>query len=151
MYAFDQPVPLPASPRTVPVPVATLDPKEIQLAFARDGSRGGYKVAGLLGLYWSAPYLHDGGVAVGPNVELDLGVSGTLQRGIEPDAALSLHALLDRRLRARVVRANQADLRLRRMHVTGQGHEFWVDETAGFSLTDRAALVHYLLTLRAGH
>lgn len=151
MYAFDQPVPLPDAPRTLPVPIATLDPKEIQLAFAREGSRGGYKVAGLLGLYWSAPYLHDGGVAVGPNLELDLGVSGTLQRGVEPDAALSLHALFDRRLRARVVRANQADLRLRRMHVTGQGHEFWVDETAGFSLTDRAALVHYLLTLRAGH
>ena len=26
----------------------------------------GYKVPSLIGVYWSAPYLHDGGVAVGP-------------------------------------------------------------------------------------
>jgi hypothetical protein len=36
---------------------------------AHRGSNGGYKVPSLVGLYWSEPYLHDGGVAVGKRIE----------------------------------------------------------------------------------
>jgi cytochrome c peroxidase len=60
-YAFDQDVPLPKSPRTIPVPVEHLDKEQITLAYGWGESPGGYKVPALVGLYWTAPYLHDGG------------------------------------------------------------------------------------------
>lgn len=109
------------------------------------GSRGGYKVPGLAGLAWTAPYLHDGGVAVGPPPQRSVGVTATLLQGIRPDPAESLRALLDRDLRERVVAANRASPTLRATHVDGGGHHFWVDPAAGFSPDEQSALVAYLL------
>jgi len=102
----------------------------------------------LIGLHWTALYLHDGGVAVGPNPEKDLGVPGTLQRGVEPDPFHSLRALVDRRLRQKVIAANRASKDLQAMHVAGIGHEFWVDEAAGFTKEDQENLIHFLLNLQ---
>ena len=70
--------------------------------------------------------------------------------GDHPDHQMhanSLRALVDRQLRARTIRANQADEDLVRVHVQGVGHEFWVDEAAGFSRADQDALIQYLLWL----
>ena len=83
-YAFDTPVPVPAGAKVLKVPVEGLDPGQIELAWARGDSPGGYKVPSLIGLYWTAPYLHDGGVAVGPDEEKQLGAAGTLMRGVPP-------------------------------------------------------------------
>lgn len=123
-----------------------IDPKQIALGFGHNG-RGGYKVKGLMGLRWSAPYLHDGGVAVGPELS-QAGLSETLMKGIEPDPYNSLKAMIDRRLRQQVIDANRKDSRLRDTHVTGQGHEFWVDDGTGFTKEQQDALVHYLLSLK---
>jgi len=145
--AFDQKVPLPSPARQLAVPTDKLDRAQIELAFAHGQSQGGYKVPGLLGLNWSAPYLHDGGVAVGPDPATQAGLAKTLLVHVMPDPAQSLRALLDRELRARVVSANDAVARLRGMHVRGVGHEFWVDAAAGFDADDQRALIHYLLHL----
>ncbi|MDQ0218911.1 hypothetical protein ELQ35_10455 [Peribacillus cavernae] len=67
------------------IPTNHLDEKQIELAFAKRISSGGYKTPSLIGLFWSAPYLHDGGVAVGPRME-QLGMPGTLVKGIIPDS-----------------------------------------------------------------
>lgn len=80
-----------------------------------------------MGLYWSAPYLHDGGVAVGRNVDMQIGLPGTLEKNIMPDPINSLMALVDRNLRSRVVEANESSPDLRRMNVQGTGHNYWVD------------------------
>lgn len=61
-----------------------------------------------VGLYWSASYLHDGGVAAGKNLDSELGIPGTVEKNVMPDSANSLKALLDRDLRERVVHANEA-------------------------------------------
>jgi hypothetical protein len=147
--AFDQKVPLPTTPRTLAVPTGDIDPDQIRLAFALGGSRGGYKVPGLLGLYWSAPYLHDGGVAVGPVADVDLGLAGTVGKNVLPDPVQSLRALLDRELRRRVIAANDADAGLRETHVRGTGHTFWVDSVSGFDANEQSALIDYLLTLNS--
>jgi cytochrome c553 len=144
-YAFDMPVPVPQGAHVLPVPTAHLDPEQVTLAFAAEDSPGGYKVPSLRGLYWTAPYLHDGGVAVGPEPATQLGMVGTLLRGILPDPANSLRALVDREQRQRVVDANQSSAALQAMRVLGIGHEFWVDATAGFHQREQDALVHYLL------
>jgi hypothetical protein len=34
---------------------------------------------------------------------------------------------------------------LKSAHVSGQGHEFWVDETNGFTKEQQKALIYYLL------
>jgi hypothetical protein len=85
------------------------DPEQVKLAMGCSGTRGGYKVQSLVGLYWSAPYLHDGGVAVGPDTTRDLGVGNTLVKNIAPDPANSLRAMIDRDLRGRVVEANESN------------------------------------------
>lgn len=150
LYSFDTPVPLPAHPDTLAVPTSGLDPRQVDLAWAHHGSPGGYKVPSLVGLFWSAPYLHDGGVAVGPDVTTQLGIPGTVQQNVLPDASNSLRALVDRDLRARVVRANQSSSELRRMNVEGSGHSFWVDRAAGFSDEEQRALVQFLLSYVPG-
>ncbi|MGT2480363.1 hypothetical protein ACU4GR_19410 [Methylobacterium oryzae CBMB20] len=59
----------------------------------------------LVGLAWTAPYLHDSGVAVGPDAEAPARRSGRRSyRGVAPDPANSLRALVDRDLRAQVDR-----------------------------------------------
>lgn len=147
MWALDTPVPLPPSPRVVTVPM-DVDPGQIGLAWALGDSEGGYKIPSLFGLYWSTPYLHDGGVAVGKDEAAEVGLPGTILRGVQPDPENSLRALLDRDLRGRVVASNLASRDLQRVHVKGIGHEYWVDSQAGFSAADQRALIRYLLTLR---
>lgn len=148
IFSFDTPVPLPSHPQLLPVPLTNLDPRQIDLAWAHNGSGGGYKVPALIGLYWSAPYLHDGGVAVGPNAKTDLGLPGTVEKNIMPDAANSLRGLLDRTLRSQVVAANAASPALQRMNVQGIGHNYWVDPQAGFTQQEQQALILYLLSYK---
>jgi hypothetical protein len=147
LYGFDTPVPIPPGTPPLAVPTAELDPHQLQLAFAYGGTPGGYKVPSLVGVYWSAPYLHDGGVAVGPDAQTHLGIPGTLHRGILPDPVNSLRALIDRTLRQRVIAANAAVPSLQAMHVQGTGHAFWVDAESGFPLADQEALIQYVFSL----
>jgi hypothetical protein len=145
MFATDTPFPLPSDPKIVPLPVA--NDKQLLLAWGQGGTEGGYKVPNLVGLAWSAPYLHDSGVAVGKEAGTDLGVPGTLFRGLAPDPANSLHAVVDRSLRAKVVAANEGSAQARTARVTGRGHAYWVDSQAGFSGDEQTALVAYLLSI----
>jgi hypothetical protein len=141
--SFDTPIPVPEDAHVLEVPLDRVDMEQLRLAWAADG-KGGYKVTGLLGAYWNAPYLHDGGVAVGANAETEVGVSATLMSGVPVDPANSLLGLIDRQLRDRIVRANRA-AGLEAVDVQGIGHEYWVDEEAGFSTEDQQALIQYLL------
>lgn len=148
IYPKNAVVPVDPNTRAVEVPYHHLvSDEDIARSMGHDGE-GGYKVKGLIGLYWHPPYLHAGDVAVGPDANTDLGVSGTSMRGVRPDAANSLRAVVDRELRARVIEANRAaptwDLQIQ-----GVGHEFWVDVEAGFDSADQQALIHYLKLL--GH
>jgi hypothetical protein len=72
-----------------------------------NNSAGGYKVPSLIGLYLTAPYLHDGGVAASASAlkqEQDgqfavanpdgLGMAGTLMQNILPDPQASLRLLV---------------------------------------------------------
>ncbi|ADU32404.1 hypothetical protein [Evansella cellulosilytica] len=145
MYSFDTPVPIPEDAKQIKIPTGDLEEDQLQLMLAQ-GNEGGYKVKGLIGLAWSAPYLHDGGVAVGPDADIHLGIPGTLRQAVPPDPVNSLKALVDRNLREKVIKANKADESLQRVHVTGEGHEFWVDEEAGFSEEEKEALIDYLMT-----
>lgn len=147
IFATDTPFPPPADARTVPIPLDGAALKQVQLAWGHAGTKGGYKVPNLVGLAWSAPYLHDSGVAVGLDADKQLGVPGTLDAGISPDPANSLRALIDRDLRGRVVAANAASGKARMARVTGEGHPYWADAQAGFSEGDQAALVAYLLSV----
>ncbi|MBU8906930.1 electron transport protein [Desertibacillus haloalkaliphilus] len=148
-YAPNTPVPVPDDANILKVPTEHLDDEQINLAYAHDGSDGGYKVKGLIGLAYTAPYLHDGGVAVGPNIKTDVGIPGTLNKGIEPDPRNSLRAMIDQSLRERVIAANKASSDLQDVHIKGVGHTYWVDETTGFSEEDQEALIDYLLSLTA--
>jgi hypothetical protein len=150
LYTFDTPVPLPQHPKLLPVPTSYLDQQQINLAWAHHRSEGGYKVPSLVGLYWSAPYLHDGGVAAGKNMTSELGLPGTAEKNTPPDPANSLRALLDRNLRARVVDANQSSPALRRMNVEGVGHTYWVDRQSSFTEEEQHTLILYLLTYEPG-
>ncbi|HYG58262.1 MAG TPA: hypothetical protein VD902_09410, partial [Symbiobacteriaceae bacterium] len=144
---FDTPVPVPTGAKAERAPTEHLDAGQLRLAWAHGGSPGGYKVQGLMGLYWTAPYLHDGGVAVGDDPDTQLGVSGTILKGVRPDPANSLRALVDRDLRKRVIAANKESQSLGAVHVQGIGHEFWVDQGAGFTAEEQAALLKYLLSI----
>ncbi|MCD8509422.1 MAG: electron transport protein [Bacillus sp. (in: Bacteria)] len=146
IYSFDTPVPIPKGAKKLKVPTMHLEEEQLRLVLAQ-GNEGGYKVKGLIGLAWSAPYLHDGGVAVGPDLENDLGIPGTLRKAVKPDPVNSLRALIDRELRQKVIEANRADPRLADVHVTGEGHEFWVDEQAGYTEEEVEAIINYLMSL----
>jgi hypothetical protein len=104
---------------------------------------GGYKVQSRAGLYWTAAYLHDGDVAVGPNATRDVGVRGTWSNNTAPDPSNSVRAMIDRDLRRSVTTAN-ADLPA--MNVREIGHEFWVDPASGFTAEEQDALIAWLLT-----
>ena len=147
LYPPNTPVPLPKGANPLKVPTDSLDREQIRIALAHGPSNGGYKVPSLIGLYWTAPYLHDGGVAVGPDEKTHIGVPGTLAKGIQPDPHNSLRALVDRNLREQVVKANQSSKELRSVHIQGIGHEFWVDAQAGFTKEEQEALVRYLMSL----
>ncbi|NES95132.1 MAG: cytochrome C oxidase Cbb3 [Desertifilum sp. SIO1I2] len=141
--SFDTPIPVPEDARVLEVPLDDVDWDQIELAWAADGE-GGYKVKGLLGTYWNAPYLHDGGVAVGDNIETEVGVPATLMSNVRVNPANSLLGLIDRQLRDRIIQANR-EAGLEAVDVQGIGHEHWVDEAAGFSAEDQQALIQYLL------
>lgn len=147
IWSFDTPVPIPPEAATLDVPSEHVDEEQLALAWALDGSGGGYKTPGLIGLWWTPPYLHDGGVAVGPDSQTDLGVPGTLLKGLRPDPRNSLRAMIDRELRQQVVAANRGEERLSRINVEGSGHGFWVDAENDFSQEDQDALIDYLLSL----
>jgi hypothetical protein len=145
MFAPSVNVPINKGATVNRVPTNHLDEKQIELAFAKGKSSGGYKTPSLIGLFWSAPYLHDGGVSVGPRKD-QLGMPGTLMKGIIPDPENSLRALVDSEFRAKVVKANHSSKNMRDVRIKGIGHEFWVDKTTGFTKKDQDALIHYLLT-----
>ncbi|MBU9719955.1 MULTISPECIES: electron transport protein [Bacillaceae] len=146
IYSPDTPVPIPDDAKILEVPTDHLDEETLELVLAQ-GNDGGYKVKGLIGLAWSAPYLHDGGVAVGPDMEKDIGIPGTLDKAVLPDPRNSLQALLDRKLREKVVAANKGNANLQKAHVTGEGHEHWIDEEAGFTEEEREAVIDFLISL----
>ncbi|WP_375496197.1 hypothetical protein [uncultured Nostoc sp.] len=159
LYTFNTPVPIPAKAEVLDLPTQGISdtpttlPKGIL-------PRGGYKTSALRGLYASAPYLHDGGVAVqAGSLKFDsngcftvvnksgLGLSGTLSQGIPADPASSLRALVDRDLRALVIKANKANPSLGRSNLDGTGHDFYVDRQAGFNSNQQADLINFLLAL----
>ncbi|AFZ28762.1 hypothetical protein Glo7428_0148 [Gloeocapsa sp. PCC 7428] len=159
LYTFNNPVPIPANAEVLDVPTAGISdsPTSLPKGLLPDG---GYKTTPLRGLYLSAPYLHDGGVAVRSGaiqVKADggfsvvdpagLGLTGTLSIGKPADAASSLRALVDRNLRAQVVAANQASSALVRSNLDGTGHNFYVDQPAGFTSAQQTDLVNFLLAL----
>jgi hypothetical protein len=148
IHSPDTPVPIPEGADVLKVPTEGLEPEQIKLAFAKGDSPGGYKTPSLIGLYWTAPYLHDGGVAVGRDPRTQLGVPGTLAKGIQPDPANSLRALVDRELREKVIAANR-EAGLKEVHVQGIGHEYWVDSSKGFDRKEQDALISYLLSLES--
>lgn len=147
-WSFDNVIPIePGRVMVIEAPMRGIDPQQITMGWGHDGV-GGYKVPGLVGLRWTAPYLHDGGVAVGPDASAYAGLPNSLLAGNGLDARNSLLGLFDRDLRQRIMQANASSENLVRMHITGQGHEFWVDESAGFSGEEQRALIEYLLSVR---
>ncbi|MER2265336.1 cytochrome C oxidase Cbb3 [Methylobacterium oxalidis] len=149
LYAAGTPFPVPPGTATLPVPLAGEALAQMQLAWAHAGTPGGYKVPNLIGLGESAPYLHDGGVAVGPGPTHEPGIGPLIDPAVQADPAESLRALVDRDLRGRVLAANRANPRAVTARVTGEGHAYWADAEAGVSPPEQAALVQYLLSLDA--
>jgi hypothetical protein len=151
-YPSNVSVPLPPDPPILPV-------RTFKLAYAI-GNAGGYKVQSLIGLYLTAPYLHDGGVAASrealqpaadgyyevANPE-QMGMAGTLMQQIPSDPEASLRVLLDRKLRAVAIATNRANPDLQSTHVDGSGHEYWVDQQANFTPQEQTDLVQFLLSL----
>jgi hypothetical protein len=138
LWAFDTPVPIPEDAQVVRAPVDHLAQDQLAYAWGFDGA-GGYKTPSLVGLAWSAPYLHDGAVVVvdgRPGVPSD--------PGFVPDARASLRALIDRERRAEVIEANRA-AGLDRLHIIGEGHPFWVDQESGATAEEQEALLNWLL------
>jgi hypothetical protein len=145
VYEDETPVPLPKNPVSKEIKVSAEQEKLLQLAWGFTNTKGAYKTISLYNLSRSAPYLHDGGVAVGENGEL--GVSQTTLKGNSADPYQSLKAMVDSKLREKVIESNSTNKDLSTANVTGEGHEFWVDETTGFTEVEQDALIHYLLTL----
>lgn len=159
IYTLNNPVPVPANAEVLDVPTEGISdsPTTLPKGFLPDG---GYKTLSLRGVYLSAPYLHDGGVAVRENSlkiakngnftvidRTGLGLTGTLSIGQSADSASSLRALLDRQLRSQVIAANQANPALVRSNLDGTGHEFYVDKTTGFTPAQQTDLINFLLAL----
>ena len=159
LYTFNTPVPIPDNAEVLDVPTQGISDSPTTLPKGIL-PKGGYKTTSLRGLYLSAPYLHDGGVAVRAgslNVDSNgnfqvvdksgLGLTGTLSVGIPADAASSLRALVDRELRAIVVKANLGNPSLVRSNLDGTGHDFYVDRQAGFNPNQQTDLINFLLAL----
>ncbi|MCC5602680.1 hypothetical protein [Nostoc favosum] len=158
LYTFNTPVPIPANAEVLDVPTQGISDSPTTLPKGIL-PKGGYKTTSLRGLYLSAPYLHDGGAAVrAGSLKVDsnaiavvdksgLGLSGTLSLGIPADPASSLRALVDRDLRALVVKANKANPSLVRSNLDGTGHYFYVDRQAGFNSNQQTDLINFLLAL----
>jgi hypothetical protein len=158
LYTFNTPVPIPAKAEVLDVPTQGISDSPTTLPKGIL-PKGGYKTSSLRGLYLSAPYLHDGGVAVrARSLKVDsngitvvdktgLGLSGTLSQGIPADPANSLRALVDRDIRAKVVKANKANPSLVRSNLDGTGHYFYVDRQSGFNSNQQTDLINFLLAL----
>ncbi|MBE9170218.1 hypothetical protein IQ238_22775 [Pleurocapsales cyanobacterium LEGE 06147] len=158
-YPPNVPVPLPPNPPVLAVPTDIMPQEDIELSYAQNNPAGGFKVPNLIGLYLTAPYLHDGGVAAGPDAlqlteegfEIinpdQLGMAGTLLKGIQPDPSNSLRVLVDRDLRQEIIAANRADESLQRVNIEGIGHNYWVDRQAGFTTQDQSDLIQFLLSI----
>lgn len=159
-YPANASVPLPSDPSILNVPADITPTFSQKLAFAVNNPKGGYKVPSLIGLAVTAPYLHDGGVAAGPEAlqpgadgwfevadPNQLGMAGTLMQTIAPDPANSLRVLVDRRLRELTIAANRANPDLQQSNVDGSGHAYWVDRQAGYTADDQTALIEFLLSL----
>ena len=159
LYTFNTPIPVPVDAEVLDVPTEgiTAGPTTLPNGLVPDG---GYRTTSLRGLYLSAPYLHDGGVAVragtlklhnsGEFTIIDpsgLGLTGTLSINKPADSASSLRALLDRQLREQVVQANKANPGLVSSNLDGIGHDFYVDAAAGFTPAEQTDLVNFLLAL----
>jgi len=159
IYTLNTLVPISGNAEVIDVPTEGISntPNTLPKGLLPDG---GYKTPSLRGLYLTAPYLHDGGVAVrkgalqvgadgsfGVADPSGLGLSGTLSRAILADAADSLRALLDRNLRAQVIATNQANPALQLSNLDGTGHEFYVDSSTGFSTSQQNDLVNFLMAL----
>jgi hypothetical protein len=157
-YTPDQTLPVPNGAPTLSVPEDITPEQTRKLAYAQDGA-GGYKVPSLVGLAVTAPYLHDGGIAAGPaGVNKDdsgcyrvkdvsqLGWTGLMMQNIVPEARASLFGLLDREIRTAIVSGN-SEPGLKRSHVSGRGHQFWIDRQSGFSCTDQNSAVEFLLSI----
>lgn len=159
IYTFNTPVPVPPNSETLDVPTQGISdsPTTLPIGILPDG---GYKTPSLRGLYLSAPYLHDGGVAVraeslqvasdGSFSVVDssgLGLTGTLSQGIPADSASSLRALVDSELRQQIVATNKANPALERSNLDGTGHDYYVDKTTGFSPKQQTDLINFLLAL----
>ena len=159
LYSFDTPVPIPANAQVLDLPTEGISdsPTTLPKGILPDG---GYKTTSLRGLYFSAPYLHDGGVAVRAGslqIASDssftvvdptgLGLTGTLSQSLLADPASSLRALVDRNLRALVITANKAYPALVRSNLDGTGHDFYVDTQAGFTPQQQTDLINFLLAL----
>jgi hypothetical protein len=143
------------------VPTDITPQKAQQLAFGINNPAGGYKVPSLIGLYLTAPYLHDGGVAASASAlkqderdgqfvvanPQELGMAGTLEQYIFPDPKASLRVLVDRNLREATVAANQAHPDLQQSNVDGSGHAYWVDAKADFTTEEQTDLIQFLLSL----
>ncbi len=84
---------------------------------------------------------------MGPDAQKDLGLPGTLEKGVSPDPANSLRALIDRQIRETVVAANAGSEKARTARATGKGHGYWADEPAGFTDAEQDALITYLLSI----
>lgn len=158
--SFDQMVPLPENPNLITVPPAPGAANNTDLPKGLDTPFGGYKVTGLLGTFFKAPYMHDGSIAVGKGAlrtRADgsfevadsslVGVPGTTLINRPVSAAFSLRALVDRDLRDILIAHNRSDARLVNASVDGGGHEFFVDPAAGFSYQDQSDLVDFVLAL----
>jgi hypothetical protein len=145
-YANSETVPVSSNAPVLDVPT-NITPKPLQqLAYAANNPAGGYKVPSLIGLYLTAPYLHDGGAAAGTEPD-QLGMAGTLMQNIKPDPAASLRVLVDRNLREKAIAANRANSDLQATNVDGSGHEYWIDEKAGYTAQEQNDLIQFLLSI----
>ncbi|WNZ48072.1 hypothetical protein Q2T42_09540 [Leptolyngbya boryana CZ1] len=159
-YPNGESVPLPENPPVLPVPTDITPKSDQQRAFALNDSSGGYKVPSLIGLAVTAPYLHDGGVAASPEAlqpdttgtyqitQADqIGMAGTLMQHVLPDPAASLRMLVDRNLRKPMIEANRANADLVRSNIDGSGHNYWIDQPAGFTPEEQTAVIEFMLSL----
>ncbi|MFD2214460.1 electron transport protein [Metabacillus endolithicus] len=145
IYDPSTPVPLPENPVVMEIPLTKEQNEQLRLGWAQGGTNGAYKTTSLIGLNWSAPYLHDGGVAVGKDLVNEVGVPGTILSNKKPDPRNSLLAMIDSSLRKKVIKTNNENHNLKTAHVSGKGHEFWVDSSTGFTKEQQQALIDYLL------
>jgi hypothetical protein len=158
--SFDQLVPLPPNPNLIDIPPDPRASSNLLLPPGLDNPDGGYKVTGLLGTYFKAPYLHDGSVAAteeairvstdGSYVVADrsgIGIPGTTKAGKMIHAGNSLRVLLDGDLRRILLENNASDPTLVANGIEGAGHEFFVDSANGFSFQQQMDLMAFLLAL----